>query len=185
MDSSLVWIDMEMTGLNPEHAVIVEIATLITDGELNLVATGPEMAINHPQEILDNMELWSLEHHTASGLMDRIVASDITTAQAEEATLDFVKQHCREKECLLSGNSVWQDRRFMIKYMPRLEEFLHHRMVDVSTLKELYHRWYPGWTPHQKEHEHTALSDILESLDELRYYREKIFVPNQERGKQD
>ncbi|MBI9077552.1 MAG: oligoribonuclease [Desulfatibacillum sp.] len=177
MDSRLVWIDMEMTGLNPDNAVIVEIATLITDGDLNIVATGPEIAIHHPRSVVENMEPWSQEHHTASGLIQRIMASTTNTTRAEQITLDFVKEHCGEKECPLAGNSIWQDRRFMVKYMPLLESYLHYRMVDVSTIKELYMRWYPGKEEFPKKHEHTALSDIMESVNELRYYRNTVFKP--------
>ena len=177
MDSRLVWIDMEMTGLNPDNAVIVEIATLITDGDLNLVATGPELAIHHPAPDLKDMDPWSLEHHTDSGLLQRVADSATDTAMAEQLTLDFVRTYCGEGECPLAGNSVWQDRRFMVKYMPHLEAYLHHRIVDVSTVKELYKRWYPGMEPFMKKHEHTALSDILESVNELRYYRDKVFIP--------
>ncbi|WP_136360544.1 oligoribonuclease [Desulfatibacillum aliphaticivorans] len=177
MDSRMVWIDMEMTGLNPDNSVIVEIATLITDGDLNLVAEGPELAIFHPPHVLENIDPWSLDQHTASGLLDRVKASDVDTAQAEKLTLDFIKEYCAEKECPLAGNSVWQDRRFMVKYMPLLEDFLLHRMVDVSTIKELFKRWYPDMAPFVKTHEHTALADIMESINELRYYREKVFLP--------
>ncbi len=182
MDFRLVWIDMEMTGLEPEQAVIVEIATLVTDSDLNIVAEGPEIAINHPRFVVDNMELWSREHHQASGLTKRILESDIDTAGAEKATIEFLRRHCEEGECLLAGNSVGQDRRFMFRYMPDLERFLHHRIVDVSSIKEMAMRWYPDLEPYEKEHAHTALSDIIESINELRYYRKKIFVktPNQD-----
>lgn len=177
MEPNLIWIDLEMTGLDPETAVIVEIATIVTDGELNPLARGPEMAVAQGKAALDRMDDWSREHHEASGLMDRVRASTTDMAAAEEATLEFLSRHCKPGESPLCGNSVWQDRRFLVKYMPRLNEFLHHRLIDVSTLKELVRRWYPGLPPYEKRHTHTALSDILESVAELKYYREKIFIP--------
>ena len=178
MDCNIVWIDMEMTGLDPEQAVIVEIATVITDGDLNIVAEGPELAINHPACVLENMDPWSREHHEESGLLKRIMDSEIDTPKAEKATLDFLKLHCIEGESPLAGNSVGQDRRFMYKYMPELESFLHHRIVDVSSFKEMARRWYPELAHYEKEHAHTALSDIRESINELKYYRETILVKN-------
>lgn len=176
MDCRFVWIDLEMTGLDPQKAVIVEIASLVTDGDLNIIATGPEIAISHPDWVLDSMELWSLEHHKASGLMQRILESEVDTDGARQATLDFLRCHCEKEECFLAGNSVWQDRRFLLKYMPDLENFFHHRMIDVSTIKELAKQWYPDLEPYEKKNEHTAFSDIMESLNELRYYRKKVFI---------
>lgn len=176
MDDYLVWMDLEMTGLNPDFAVIVEIATLITDKDLNLVAEGPELAIWHPPETIAAMDSWSREHHEQSGLLARILASKTDTAEAERLTLEFVSSHVKEKTVPLCGNSIWQDRRFLVKYMPVLNEYLHHRIVDVSSIKELSRRWYPGLQKYEKKNAHTALSDIMESIGELKYYRDKLFV---------
>ena len=176
MEGRLIWMDLEMTGLDPEAQVIVEIASVVTDQDLNILATGPDMAVNHPPEVLESMEEWSREHHKASGLWDRILSSGTDTAAAEQKTLAFVKAHCQARKCPLSGNSVWQDRRFLVKYMPALNEFLSHRNVDVSTIKELAARWYPGLPVFKKKKAHTALSDILESIAELKFYRENVFV---------
>ena len=177
MDDYLIWMDLEMTGLDPETAVIVEIASLVTDGDLNIVAAGPVIAVAHPPEVIAAMDEWSREHHKASGLLDRVLASKTGTAAAERETLAFLSAHVKEKTCPLAGNSVWQDRRFLVKYMPAVNEFLHHRLVDVSTIKELARRWYPALSRYEKKNAHTAESDILESIAELKFYRERVFVP--------
>lgn len=176
MDDKLIWMDLEMTGLDPVTAVIVEIATVVTDANLAIIAEGPTIAIRLSPEEEAAMDDWSRKHHEASGLMDRVRASDMDAAAAEEATLSFLSGICEEKACPLCGNSVWQDRRFLVKYMPRLNEFLHHRLVDVSTVKELAKRWLPWLPPHAKKHAHTAREDILESIGELIYYRDRIFL---------
>lgn len=176
MDDYLVWMDLEMTGLNPDTAVIVEIATLVTDKDANLVAEGPVIAINHPPEVVAAMDSWSREHHEKSGLLARMLASTVDTAEAERLTLAFVSGHVKEKTVPLCGNSIWQDRRFLVKYMPALNEYLHYRMVDVSTIKELVKRWYPDLPRYEKKNAHTALSDIMESIGELKFYRQKLFV---------
>ena len=177
MEDNLVWIDLEMTGLDPESAVIVEISTLVTDKNLNILALGPNVAIAHPQKVLDAMDDWSREHHQASGLLDLVRASRTDTRAAEEKTLAFLSGFCSQKACPLCGNSVWQDRRFLAKYMTELNDFLHHRIVDVSSIKELVKRWYPDLPRYEKKKAHTAQSDVLESVSELRYYREKVFLP--------
>ncbi|MBU0735692.1 MAG: oligoribonuclease [Proteobacteria bacterium] len=177
MARHLIWIDLEMTGLDPDHHVIVEIASIVTDDQLNVVAEGPDMAINHPEDILSAMEPWSLEHHRASGLLDRIKASPFTCDRAEEETLQFLSQYCEKGASPLCGNSIGQDRRFLVKHMPRLEAFFHYRNIDVSSVKELVKRWYPGLPPFKKDKAHLALSDIKESINELIYYREKVFLP--------
>lgn len=169
--------DLEMTGLDPDRSVIVEIATLVTDSELNVLGQGPNLVISHPESVLENMEPWSRRHHEASGLLARIRSSSVSTQDAQKATLDFLSSLCRAKVCPLAGNSVWQDRRFLVRYMPALNDFLHYRIVDVSTVKELVRRWYPHLPAYDKKNRHTALSDILESLAELKYYREKVFFP--------
>ncbi len=173
----LVWMDLEMTGLDPERDTILEIATLITDNALTVLAHGPELAIHHPPAVLDGMNPWCREHHGASGLTDRVRASRVTMEQAEAQTLAFVRLHAAERSSPLCGNSVYQDRRFLARYMPALEAYLHYRNIDVSTVKELVRRWYPnGQQPPEKQHAHTALADIHESIAELQFYRRYFFV---------
>jgi len=173
----LVWIDLEMTGLDPERYVILEIATVVTNGELKIVAEGPNLAIKYPKEILSVMEEWSRHHHKESGLLDRAKISPYDCRSAEEATLEFISEYCNKGESPLCGNTIWQDRRFLIKHMPRLEEYMHYRIIDVSSLKELVNRWYPSLPPFKKQKAHLALSDIRESINELKYYRRKLFLP--------
>lgn len=175
---NLIWIDLEMTGLNPEIEVIIEIATIVTDKNLNILAQGPVFAIHQPTEILDTMDDWNQEHHGKSGLIERVKASTITTLQAEKATLDFLNQWLDAGQSPICGNSVWQDRRFLTKYMPTLEAFFHYRCIDVSTFKELAARWCPDVKEgFSKESTHQALDDIIESIEELRYYREHFIRP--------
>ena len=176
MGENLIWMDMEMTGLDHEKGVILEIATVVTDDALEIVAEGPNLAVSHPDEVLGNMEEWSREHHQASGLLDRVKASTFDNDTAESMTLDFLFEHCQERKSPLCGNTIWQDRRFLIKHMPRLEAFLHYRLIDVSSIKELVERWYPSLAPYRKKKCHLAKSDIMESIEELRYYRRKVFV---------
>jgi oligoribonuclease len=169
--------DLEMTGLDPERCVILEIATLITDGMLEVIAEGPNIAIHYPDDILLNMEPWSSEQHRKSGLFERARRSAYDRDRAEQETLAFLSRHCQPGESPLCGNSVWQDRRFLIKHMPELEGFLHYRNVDVSSIKELVQRWYPSLPPYEKKKDHLALIDIRESVSELRYYRDNVFRP--------
>ncbi len=176
MNSPLVWIDLEMTGLDAEKCVILEIASLITDGELEVLEEGPDIFIHYGDGILDHMEPWSKEQHGKSGLLERVRKSSVGLAEAERRTLEFISRHCKKGDSPLCGNSVWQDRRFLIKHMPELEGFLHYRNVDVSSVKELAARWYPSLPAYEKKKEHLALSDIRESINELKYYRERIFV---------
>jgi len=175
LSDHLIWIDLEMTGLDPEKHVIVEIATIVTDEQLNIVAEGPEIAITHPENILAEMEEWSREHHQASGLLDRVKASPYTCRQAEQETIDFVSQHCRKNQSPLCGNSVWQDRLFLLKHMPRLEDFLHYRIIDVSSIKELVKKWYPSLPSFKKQNDHLAMKDIKASIEELKFYRQNVF----------
>lgn len=177
-DKNLVWVDLEMTGLDPDRHAIIEIATLVTDGELNILAEGPVLAIHQPDEVLTGMDAWCVEHHGKSGLTARVQASSVSLSEAEEQTLGFVRQFVPEKTSPLCGNSVGHDRRFLIRHMPRLHDFLHYRNVDVSTVKELVKRWYPQG-PHlpEKKSAHLALEDIRESIDELRFYRKHFFLP--------
>ncbi len=177
---NLVWMDMEMTGLDPESDTIIEIATLITDGELNIIAEGPELAIHQPAERFAKMDAWNQEHHSKSGLWAKVLASDVTIEQAETATLDFIRKHCGERESPLCGNSIWQDRRFLLRYMPKLDGYLHYRILDVSSIKELASRWYPGLKFKKPKGAHRALDDVKESLEELRFYRANLFKPKTE-----
>jgi oligoribonuclease len=176
----LVWIDMEMTGLDPQRERIIEMATILTDGNLTEIAVGPDLVIHQPDEVLAAMDDWNKKHHTASGLVERVKASTVTDALAEEQTLGFINQHISLKERpVLAGNSIHQDRRFIRRYMPGLEKRLHYRMVDVSTVKELARRWFPQITAKlpPKRETHRALDDIRESIDELRWYQANVFAP--------
>ncbi|UCF86342.1 MAG: oligoribonuclease [Desulfobacteraceae bacterium] len=165
-----------MSGLDPEVHVIVEIGSIITDDGLEIIAKGPDIAINHPNEILSLMDEWSLEHHQLSGLLDRITASPYSCQRAEKETIEFLSRYCQRGESPLCGNSVWQDRRFLARHMPRLDAFLHYRNIDVSSIKELVKRWYPTIPTFKKKKAHLAMSDIEESIKEMKYYREKVFI---------
>ncbi len=170
---NLVWVDMEMTGLDPDKDRIIEIAAVVTDAELNILAEGPVFAIHQADEILDGMDSWNKGTHGRSGLIDRVKASTVNEAQAEAALIEFLKRYVPAGKSPMCGNSTCQDRRFMVRGMPKLEAFFHYRNLDVSTLKELCRRWKPELaTGFKKRQMHTALADILESIEELRYYRE-------------
>lgn len=178
----LVWIDLEMTGLNPDRDSIIEIATIITDSDLNVVAEGPEIAIHHEPEWFTQMDDWNKEQHTKSGLWQKVLASKITLAEAEEQTLAFIKRFVGHRESPLCGNSVWQDRRFLSRYMPLIDAHLHYRLIDVSTVKELTRRWYGDEFKFSKEKGlHRALEDIRESVEELKFYRERVFQAKAEK----
>ena len=172
---NLVWMDLEMTGLDPEIDTILEIATIITDGNLNIIAEGPNIVIHQPDAVLDGMDEWNTTHHGASGLTAKVRASRITMAEAEQQTLDFICLYVPERSSPLCGNSIHQDRRFLVPYMPELEAYVHYRNIDVSTIKELGRRWYPGVKAPLKEAEHLALTDIRESIKELAFYRKNYF----------
>ncbi|MBK7165418.1 MAG: oligoribonuclease [Candidatus Microthrix sp.] len=176
----LIWMDLEMTGLDHTSDVIVEIATLATDDELNIVAAGPELVIHQPEEALANMDPVVVKMHTSSGLLDAIAASTTTLEEAGAATLEFIKAHAPKARTVpLCGNTIGTDRRFLAAYLPEIEEYLHYRSVDVTTIKELARRWYPealGDLP-RKATSHRALDDIKESIEELRYWRSKVFLP--------
>lgn len=166
-----------MTGLDPEKEVIIEIATLVTDGDLNILEEGPCLAIHQDDEILNRMDEWNQTHHTASGLLQRVKDSKISMAEAETLTLDFIKKYCPEKTSPLCGNSIGHDRRFIAKYMRTLSEYLHYRSIDVTSVKELVTRWYPkGSKPPRKSEAHLASIDIRESLEELIFYRKHYFI---------
>ena len=172
-EMNLVWVDMEMTGLDPDNDRIIEVAVVVTDADLNVIAEGPVFAIHQSDETLDKMDNWNKGTHGKSGLIDRVKASTVTEADAEAQLIAFLKQYVPANKSPMCGNSICQDRRFMARGMPKLEAFFHYRNLDVSTLKELCRRWKPelasGFKKHQK---HTALADIIESVEELKYYRE-------------
>lgn len=173
----LVWIDMEMTGLDPAKERIIEMAAIVTDSELEVIAEGPELIVHQPDAILDAMDEWNTRTHGASGLTERVRQSTLSEAEAEAQMLAFLKEHCPEREAPLAGNSVHQDRRFLARYMPSIDAHLHYRIVDVSTIKELCQRWYPTLYEGRpmKKGSHRALDDIRESIEELRYYRKTVF----------
>jgi oligoribonuclease len=182
--NNLIWIDLEMTGLNPQHDHIIEIATVVTDTNLNVIAEGPVFAIHQSDELINGMDEWNTRQHNQSGLVDRVKESVVAEADAERETLAFLKAHTAEGKSPMCGNSIWQDRRFLSRYMPELEKYFHYRMVDVSTLKELALRWAPKiYNGLQKESRHLALDDIRDSIAELKYYREHLL--NQGVLKQD
>ena len=167
---------MEMTGLDPEVDVILEIATIVTDSELNAIAEGPVLPISQPEAALAGMDDWNTEHHTASGLIDRVRQDGVALIEAEAQTLDFLERHTTRGTSPLCGNTVWQDRRFLTRYMPEVADFLHYRIIDVSSIKELAFRWHPELVSQlRKNNAHRALEDIRESIDELRFYRERFF----------
>jgi oligoribonuclease len=179
MADVLVWLDMEMTGLDPERERIIEMATILTDGNLTELATGPDLVIHQDDAVLAAMDDWNKKHHGASGLIERVRSSTVSDGDAEAQTLAFINAHAGAKDRpVLAGNSIHQDRRFIRRYMPALEKRLHYRMVDVSTIKELARRWYPAIVAKQppKKETHRALDDIRESLDELRFYRQHVFA---------
>jgi oligoribonuclease len=167
--------DLEMTGLNPDTDQILEIATVITTNNLDIVAEGPNIAIHYPEDVLAGMDEWCQRHHSASGLIDRVLHSDISLAQAETETLEFIRAYVPEGKSPLCGNSIYQDRRFLYRHMPTLESYLHYRIIDVSTIKEVVHRWYEDVQLPPKEETHLARKDIHESIEELRFYRQRYF----------
>lgn len=172
-EMNLIWVDMEMTGLDPDNDRIIEVAVVVTDSQLNVLAEGPVFAIHQSDETLNKMDAWNKGTHGRSGLIDKVKASTISEADAEEALIAFLKPYVPAGKSPMCGNSICQDRRFMARGMPKLEAFFHYRNLDVSTLKELCRRWKPelstGFKKHQK---HTALADIIESIEELKYYRQ-------------
>ncbi|MCU7837458.1 MAG: oligoribonuclease [gamma proteobacterium symbiont of Taylorina sp.] len=172
---NLVWVDLEMTGLEPLTDSIIEIATIVTDADLNILAEGPVFAIHQTNEVLDSMDEWNTQHHGDSGLIERVRNSTVDETEAGRQTIQFLEQYIAKGVSPLCGNSICQDRRFMASGMPELEDWFHYRNLDVSTLKELAKRWYPDvMTGFEKKATHQALDDIRESIEELRYYRATI-----------
>lgn len=175
--TNLVWLDLEMTGLDPKKCVILEVGAIVTDSQLKVIAEGPSLAIHYGEKTLKKMEPWSRRTHGKSGLTQACRESRVSLTKAEEVLLDFVKSHCKPKTAPLCGNTIWQDRRFLVKYMPRLESYLHYRVIDVSSIKELVGRWYPEdhKMPRLKNQTHRVMDDIRESIEELKHYRHKVF----------
>jgi oligoribonuclease len=175
--NNLIWIDMEMTGLVPDTDRIIEIALLVTDAQLEIVAEGPVLVLHQPDSVLDAMDTWNKSTHARSGLIDRVKASRLTEADAEREALSFLEQHVPANVSPMCGSSICQDRRFLARSMPRLEGYFHYRNLDVSTLKELVRRWKPELAKgFAKEGKHEALADILESLEEMRFYRRTVMT---------
>jgi oligoribonuclease len=174
--NNLAWIDMEMTGLQPDSDRIIEIAMLVTDAQLNVLATGPVLVVHQPDEVLDAMDSWNKSTHSKTGLVERVRASRLDEAQAERQALAFLAAHVPAATSPMCGNSICQDRRFLARWMPRLEAHFHYRNLDVSTLKELVKRWKPELKGFAKEGKHEALADILESIEELKFYRKNVMT---------
>lgn len=175
-ERNLIWLDLEMTGLDPEKDKVLEIATVVTDGQLNVLAEGPCLAIHQPGDILDGMDPWCVEQHGKSGLTQRCRDSKFTVLDAQARTLEFLAPLCAAGKSPLCGNTIGQDRRFLVKYMPRLHDFFHYRSIDVSSIKELVARWYPeAKYVYSKSKAHLSLADVHESIDELRHYRKTVF----------
>ena len=174
----LIWIDMEMSGLEPEKDVILEVATIITTGSLEIIAEGPDLVLHHEKALLEGMDDWNREHHSKSGLWTAVLESTLTLEEAGRKTLDFITQHCQARKSPLCGNSIWQDRRFIAKYMKPVDAYLHYRMIDVSTIKELARRWHPTILDkmEKKKGNHRALDDIRESINELKFYKDHLFA---------
>ncbi len=176
-DDNLIWIDLEMTGLDPDSDLIIEIATIITDKNLNILGEGPSIVVHQSDDAMNNMDEWCTNQHGKSGLTERVRNSAISIASAENLTLAFLKQYVSAHKSPMCGNSICQDRRFLARYMPQLENFFHYRNLDVSTLKELTLRWSPEKKMvYQKESSHLAMQDIKDSIDELKHYRETILT---------
>jgi oligoribonuclease len=174
--NNLVWIDMEMTGLQPDSDRIIEIAMLVTDSQLAVVATGPVMVVHQPAEVLEAMDSWNRSTHAKTGLIERVRASTLTEADVERAALEFLAAHVPPNVSPMCGSSICQDRRFLARWMPKLEAHFHYRNLDVSTLKELVRRWKPDLKGFTKEGKHEALADILESIEELKFYRKSVMT---------
>lgn len=175
-EDNLIWIDLEMTGLEPETDTIIEIATIVTDKDLNVLGRGPNLAVHQDKAVMDAMDEWCTTHHGQSGLTERVLNSDISMTEAEAQTIAFLEQFVPAGKSPICGNSVGQDRRFLYRYMPKLEAYFHYRYIDVSTIKELAKRWKPeALDGFEKKGAHLALDDIIESIEELKHYRKSMF----------
>ena len=175
-EDNLIWIDLEMTGLEPETDTIIEIATIVTDKDLNVLGRGPNLAVHQDKVVMDAMDEWCTTHHSQSGLTERVLNSNISMAEAEAQTIAFLEQFVPAGKSPICGNSVGQDRRFLYRYMPKLEAYFHYRYIDVSTIKELAKRWKPeALDGFEKKGAHLALDDIIESIEELKHYRKTMF----------
>ena len=174
-ENNLIWIDLEMTGLDTNNDYIIEIATIVTDSELNILEEGPVLAIHQPDAVLDNMDDWNTRQHRQSGLTKRVQESPYDAAEAERMTIKFLNRHVPEGKSPMCGNSICQDRRFMHRLMPELEAYFHYRNLDVSSVKEIVKRWAPDKPAYEKKSTHLALDDIRDSIEELKYYREHFF----------
>ena len=173
--TNLVWMDLEMTGLDANKDTILQVALIITDKDLNILNKGMDIVIHQPQEVLDNMNEWCIENHGKSGLTKRVQESTINMEYAEEMILEELQKYTIEKKSPLCGNSVYMDRYFLMKHMPEVNNYLHYRLIDVSTLSELYGRWYPNQPNYKKQDKHLALEDIEDSINQLKFLKEKIF----------
>lgn len=183
-NTNIIWIDLEMTGLDTDQDKIIEIATIVTDAQLNIIAEGPDLVIHQSDTILNQMDEWNIRQHTHSGLLTSVRASYLTEKQAEEITLNFLKEHTIEGKSPMAGNSICQDRRFLYRNMPTLERYFHYRNLDVSTIKELAMRWMPSILENiKKESQHRALDDIRDSIQELLFYRKNFFHPDSRNDK--
>lgn len=173
---NLVWLDMEMTGLDPEVDGVLEIAIIVTGPDLDIVAEGPVIVVFQEDSLLDAMDEWNVSHHTRSGLLARVKAEGVSIQEGEGRLLEFLRLHVDDKASPLCGNSIGQDRRFIVRYLPKLDDFLHYRSIDVSTIKELARRWRPElYAGFEKSDQHQALKDVRESIEELKYYRKLFF----------
>ena len=174
--NNLIWIDLEMTGLDTDNDYIIEVATIITDTQLNILAEGPVIAVYRDEEVLLAMDEWNTRQHNQSGLVKRVLESPYSAADAESLTLEFIKKFVPEGISPMCGNSICQDRRFLHRLMPRLEQYFYYRSLDVSSIKEVVGRWYPENTTFEKNSAHLAMEDIRDSINELKFYREHFFI---------
>ena len=179
--AAIVWMDMEMSGLDPDRDRILEVAVLVTDGDLEIVAEGPNLIVHQSDDVLNAMDEWNTRHHGQSGLTQRVRESTVDEAQVSAALLEFLSEHTTKKKAPLAGNSIHQDRRFVARYLPEVEDWLHYRNIDVSTIKELASRWYPKEYAGRpaKKGSHRAMDDLMESIEELKYYRNALFLPKE------